>query len=278
MSYPKVYRDLLGNEGAGPLLREDIIPNKFVKVTAQSLTADQKIRARTNIGAVSPTDNVASSSGTLVHFAGNFAGRSIGELKQELKNFIYASEETVTNKVFVFSAFESFITYWNNNSGTLTAGSQWEVIITCSKVSQHWATLLFTSYIQSAFVIGIMQDGEFRDLQLVSCKKWLGTLDTASAVLIETWKSSDGLSWYRKWSNGLIEQVVHVSTFSELNKTVTLNKTMATTTYACHPMSVSAFGNDGYDGIRCVPTTTSRVTIVKSFSEPVAIKIYVVGY
>lgn len=50
MSYPKVYRDLLENEGAGPLLREDIIPNNFVKITAQSLTVAQKAQARANIG------------------------------------------------------------------------------------------------------------------------------------------------------------------------------------------------------------------------------------
>lgn len=98
------------------------------------------------------------------------------------------------------------------------------------------------------------------------------------AYITQTWNSSDRSSWYRKWSDGIIEQVVHVPAFTEYNKTVTLNKAMATTKYACHTMSVSTLGNDGYDGLRCAPTTTSSVTITKTFGESMPTEIYVVGY
>lgn len=100
----------------------------------------------------------------------------------------------------------------------------------------------------------------------------------AKAYITQTWNSSDRSSWYRKWSDGIIEQVVHVPAFTEYNKTVTLNKAMATTKYACHTMSVSTLGNDGYDGLRCAPTTTSSVTITKTFGESMPTEIYVVGY
>ena len=100
--------------------------------------------------------------------------------------------------------------------------------------------------------------------------------DSGTAYIIYTWHNN--ASWYREWSDGFIEQVVNVSSFSELEKTVTLNTAMTTTTYVCHPMSVDCFGKDGYDGIRCVPATTSSVTIVRTFIEPVTTKIYVAGY
>lgn len=188
---------------SGFLISSDIEAN-YVKTTAQPLTTDQQAQVRTNIGAVSPTDNVASSTGTSVYDAGDFDGRSIGDLKRELKNFIYASDGTATNKIFVFYAHESFITCWNNDSGVLKAGPTWEVLITCFRAPLQRAALLFTSHIHSAFVLGILENGVLLELQPISCKKWSGSLQTTSAVLTETW--SKGTSWYRKYSDGWIEQ------------------------------------------------------------------------
>lgn len=221
---------------SGFLISSDIEAN-YVKTTAQPLTSAQKAQVRTNIGAVSPTDNVASSTGTSVYDAGDFDGRSIGELKKELKNFIYASDGTATNKIFVFYAHESFITCWNNDSGTLKAGSTWEVIITCFRAPLQRAALLFTSHIHSAFVLGILEDGTFLELQPISCKKWNGTLQTTSAVLTKTW--IQGTSWYRKYSDGWIEQGGTFTKQRDTNTQVTFpvafkntNYTIATAQYA----------------------------------------------
>ena len=206
MALPWLFRKLFQNDGAGDLLNKGIIPPSYVDTAAQTFTDAQKRQARANIEAVSPTGNVASSSGTLIHSAGDFNGRSIAELKQELKNFIYDSDGTATNKVFTFSANDSFITCWNNNSGTLTSGARWEVTVSCSTAAEHWAVLLFTTYVPTAFAMCVMQNGEFKDIHLVSCKKWAGGFDAATAVLIVNWKSSDGASWYRKYSDGWLEQ------------------------------------------------------------------------
>jgi hypothetical protein len=100
----------------------------------------------------------------------------------------------------------------------------------------------------------------------------------AKAYITNTWKSSKGLSWYREWSDGIIEQVIHVPAFSGTTKIVTLNKAMTTTAYACQPMSASAFGLNGFDGLRCVPTTNSSATITKTFGESMATEVYVIGY
>lgn len=223
---------------SGFLISSDIEAN-YVKTTAQPLTTAQKAQVRTNIGAVSPTDNVASSTGTSVYDAGDFNGRSIGELKKELKNFIYASDGTATNKVFVFYAHESFITCWNNDSGILRSGPTWEVMITCFRAPLQRAALLFTSHINSAFVLGILENGTLLELQPISCKKWSGTLQSTRAVLTSTW--NQGTSWYRKYSDGWIEQGGEFTKNRDTNTTVTFpvafkdtNYTIATPQYVQH--------------------------------------------
>lgn len=51
--------------------------------------------------------------------------------------------------------------------------------------------------------------------------------------IAETWKSTDGSSWYRVWSDGFIEQGGHYTSSDSSEFTVTLNKQMKTTYYHC---------------------------------------------
>lgn len=51
--------------------------------------------------------------------------------------------------------------------------------------------------------------------------------------IAETWKSTDGSSWYRVWSDGFIEQGGDYTSSDNSNFTVTLNKQMKTTYYHC---------------------------------------------
>lgn len=51
--------------------------------------------------------------------------------------------------------------------------------------------------------------------------------------IAETWKSTDGSSWYRVWSDGFIEQGGNYKSSDSSNFTVTLNKQMKTTYYHC---------------------------------------------
>lgn len=51
--------------------------------------------------------------------------------------------------------------------------------------------------------------------------------------IAETWKSTDGSSWYRVWSDGFIEQGGHYTSSDSSKFTVTLNKQMKTTYYHC---------------------------------------------
>lgn len=253
MPFPYFIRKLFQNDGAGDLLNKGIIPPSYVDTAPQTFTNDQKTQARTNIGAVSSTDNVASSSGTLVYEAGSFEGRSIAELKQKLKNFIVNSGRTVTNKVFTFSADQSFISYWNNNSGTLSGGQRWEVTVTFNAAPEQWAALLFKTYTPTALAMCVMQRGEFKDIHPISCKKWTGKFDLAAAVLTETWESSDGASWYRKWSDGWIEQGGTLTVATA--QTVTFAVAFSNTNYTAMSQPVEQPTNS--------PADTSFLTYIK---------------
>lgn len=248
---------------SGFLISSDIEAN-YVKTTAQSLTTAQKAQVRTNIGAVSPTDNVASSTGTSVYDAGDFAGRSIGELKKELKAFIYASDGTATNKVFVFYADASFITRWNNDSWTLSAGPTWEVLITCFRAPLKRAALLFTSHIQAAFVLGILHDGAFLELQPIACKKVRGSLAASSAVLTKTWSSSDGLSWYRRWDDGWIEQGGEFTKQRDTNITVTFPVAFKDTKYT---IATSQYAQLSGNAPGCSFTTKNTTGITHNYGS-----------
>ena len=273
---------------SGFLISSDNEAN-YVKTTAQSLTTAQKAQVRTNIGAVSPTDNVASSTGTSVYDAGDFAGRSIGELKKELKNFIYASDGTATDKVFVFYADKSFITCWNNDSGTLSAGPTWEVIITCFRAPLQRAALLFTSHIQYAFVLGTLENGVFLELQPIAFKKWKGSLAPASAVLAKTWRSSDGLSWFRKWDDGFIEQG-GITKYSGLGlQKITLPTAFSSKNYNINVNAISdlvssdgfmAVGSgEGYSGVVDSNRDTSWFKVMRfKEQEPINHMWYACGY
>lgn len=51
--------------------------------------------------------------------------------------------------------------------------------------------------------------------------------------IAETWKSTDGSSWYRVWSDGFIEQGGNYTSSDSSKFIVTLNKQMKTTYYHC---------------------------------------------
>lgn len=70
MSYPKLYRDLYENDGAGTKLKEAIMPDVVVKASAQSLTTAQKTQAQTNIDAQSASGLKTALEELIVEYGG----------------------------------------------------------------------------------------------------------------------------------------------------------------------------------------------------------------
>jgi hypothetical protein len=67
-----------------------------------------------------------------------------------------------------------------------------------------------------------------------------------TAHIVETWKSNDGTSWYRKWSDGFIEQGQSDITVTESSMTITFNKPFTYSTYQliteAHDVTSKSFG------------------------------------
>lgn len=70
MSYPKLYRDLFQDEGAGDKLNEAIMPDTVVKVTEQTLSDSEKTQALTNIDAQSASELKTALEELIVEFGG----------------------------------------------------------------------------------------------------------------------------------------------------------------------------------------------------------------
>lgn len=94
MSYPITYQKLFDNAGAGPKLREDIVPktiarsNEVVKHTeAQSLTTTQQKQALANIGAVSYLNNTLTKAQS-ARARTNIDAQSASELTTALSELI----------------------------------------------------------------------------------------------------------------------------------------------------------------------------------------------
>lgn len=84
---------------------------------------------------------------------------------------------------------------------------------------------------------------------------------TPSAYITETWKSTDGASWYRKWSDGWIEQGGKYETDSIYKASITLTVPMKTTNYYCDATSefTSEYKDNSFIYIMQKTTTGFRI-------------------
>lgn len=73
MAFPILHRLLFGNDGAGPKLRPDILPDNALVSDAQTLTDAQKTQVQANLGVVSSGDTVTLSTAQTIAGAKTFS-------------------------------------------------------------------------------------------------------------------------------------------------------------------------------------------------------------
>lgn len=82
----------------------------------------------------------------------------------------------------------------------------------------------------------------------------------SAPYVVETWKSDDGSSWYRKWSDGWIEQGgILTCTSADNSKVVTFKLPFSNTNYQIQTTIVTTRESASYDGeifVRAKTTTT----------------------
>ena len=93
----------------------------------------------------------------------------------------------------------------------------------------------------------------------MSIKSLMGNLLEAfknkHGVLVASWKASDGSSWYRKYSDGWIEQGGIAPDISSTNRKITLPLAFSSTGYAIVASVVNHDGNYSV-GVKTKTTTT----------------------
>ena len=109
MSYPKIYRDLFQNDGAGDKLREDVIPDTVVKTSGLTAVTNGLIPKSGNAGTLTTSEAIATAS-------------TVNDKSARSMNLASGGSLTVANG----SANTAWITVVAlNGSATITLGSAW---------------------------------------------------------------------------------------------------------------------------------------------------------
>ena len=94
-------------------------------------------------------------------------------------------------------------------------------------------------------------------------------LDNDTIRVIETWKSDDGTSWYRKYSDGFIEQGGNSQIDENSDKTITLSYPFSSTVYQVIVTNTSGGGRSDTEGYIFVKTKyTSSIKFSASYLNP----------
>lgn len=109
MSYPKIYRDLFQNDGAGDKLREDVIPDTVVKTSGLTAVTNGLIPKSGNAGTLTTSEAIATAS-------------TVNDKSARSMNLASGGSLTVANG----SANTAWITVVAlQGSATITLGSAW---------------------------------------------------------------------------------------------------------------------------------------------------------
>ena len=107
-------------------------------------------------------------------------------------------------------------------------------------------------------------------------------LENSTVHIVKTWKSNDGKSWYRKYSDGFIEQggaKVSIS-WSNFTGTLNLNTPFNTTSYVFSYIACISYPENIWQYNAVIDSTTSSKSSIKIYMNetPVYIDWYACGY
>lgn len=89
-------------------------------------------------------------------------------------------------------------------------------------------------------------------------------LGVSTVHITETWKSTDGTSWYRVWSDGFIEQGGSYTSSDNNEFTITLSRPMTTTYYhSTVTGGYSVSSNKGFEYVYGKTTTDFKAVVIE---------------
>ena len=267
MPFPYFIRKLFQNNGAGDLLNKGIIPPSYVDTAAQTFTDKQKAQARANIGAIDKTATVAKAECLYSDtYLGNFNGETVAQLASKLYDWVFSLDQN-PGHTCNFIASANWVSLWNNNdnSTTISDGNKW--LVTCIAATQSAAKccgLLVTDYVDGAVFHLTYVSGAWTACRPFMLSKQSDFPATPVRYLKEFWtqkNSTSGIQWYKKYSDGWIEQGDSTplsSWLTEPTKTITLFTPFANDTYF---IAGPGFVVGSVKGARIDSTTKTSFTI-----------------
>ena len=206
MPFPYFIRKLFQNDGAGDLLNKEIIPPSYVDTAAQTFTDDEKAQARANIGATTATEVINKSSGLQLNRSTVAIGKTVADLKSEIEKWTSDSANLYL-ATFAFNANTGWIKLWNTDDTTtkLTSGNDWLLTKIGKPLSTHTAYLV-SDYVDGYLLYLIVANGKVGKIRQINMDATVAPAALSTSRVTSTWRSADGALWYRKYSDGWVEQ------------------------------------------------------------------------
>lgn len=206
MPFPYLFRKLFQNDGAGELLNKGVIPPSYVDTAAQAFTDKEKAQARANIGATTATDVINESSGLRLNRSTNAIGKTVAYLKSEIEKWTSDSANLYLS-TFAFNANTEWIKLWNADDTTtkLTSGNDWLLTKIGKPLSTHTAYLV-SDYMEGYLFYLVVAGGKVGKVRQINMDATIAPASLSTSRVTSTWRSTDGALWYRKYSDGWIEQ------------------------------------------------------------------------
>ena len=103
---------------------------------------------------------------------------------------------------------------------------------------------------------------------------------TPKTYVSATWKASDGKSWYRKWSDGYIEQGGTFAAPSNVSNgdTLTFPCAFSNTKYSFVAFGDKTDANTSVDWFECYKESTNKTTSITLYTQYFNLKWYACGY
>jgi|GEM_PF-5271589 len=306
MPFPGIFRRLFENKGAGPKLRGDILPlnygtcstaagtaAKVVSIPGFALATGAEVTVRFTVTntASSPTLNVNGTGAKPIQYRN--AAISAGDLAaNRVYKFVYDGGAWELVGDINIDTNTTYAAATTSNLGLVKVGTNISVsegtisvangstsakgVVQLSSATNSTSTTLAatSSAVKAAYDKGISAASAASKAQTAAdAAKTAAEAaggNNVKAYVTDTWKSSDGISWYRKWSNGFIEQGGYHQNTSTLD-TVTLHTPFKTSKYT---LIVSDYNTTEIGGghstspYGCSKTTTTfKISQVKNTYE-----------
>ena len=216
-----------------------------------------------------PYQKIALASGD----AGKYYEAGLPNIKGGINGLVTTSS-VITNKSF--SAIDRGI-HDLNSSGDGDTEHRRELLFDASRSNSIYGNSTTVQPESHDWIVCVVAFGKATNVGSVDVANVMSAVSQVqanpnlqgTAHLVETWKSSNGSSWYRKYSDGFIEQGGNSQIDENADKNITLSYPFSSTVYQVIVTNTSGGGRSDTEGYIFVKTKyTSSIKFSASYLNP----------